>query len=62
VIRSKPYKEQSADYMGGSRYVDLHRAAIGFPEERFNYVGIDDDKDLTDFHAGEVRASSRSLR
>jgi hypothetical protein len=37
-----------------SRYEELHRAAIGWPLERFNYIGIDDDKDLTEFRAGEV--------
>lgn len=36
------------------RFEQLHRAAIGFPAERFTYIGIDDEGDTTEHYAGEV--------
>jgi len=36
------------------RFEQLHRAAIGFPPDRFSYVGIDDEGDTTEHYAGEV--------
>ena len=32
----------------------LHARAIGWPEDRFEYLGIDDDGDTTQHYAGEV--------
>lgn len=32
----------------------LHARAIGWPEDRFEYLGIDDDGDTTAHYAGEV--------
>jgi hypothetical protein len=33
----------------------LHARAIGWPDDRFEYLGIDDDGDTTAHYAGEVR-------
>lgn len=37
------------------RFTDLHRAAIGFPLDNWNYIGIDDEGDTTDQYAGELK-------
>jgi hypothetical protein len=37
------------------RFELLHARAIGWPEDRFEYLGIDDDGDTTQHYAGEVR-------
>jgi hypothetical protein len=37
------------------RFEMLHARAIGWPEDRFEYLGIDDDGDTTAHYAGEVR-------
>jgi hypothetical protein len=36
------------------RFEMLHARAIGWPEDRFEYLGIDDDGDTTAHYAGEV--------
>jgi len=36
----------------------LHARAIGWPEDRFEYLGIDDDGDTTAHYAGEVSSGS----
>lgn len=36
------------------RFELLHARAIGWPEDRFEYLGIDDDGDTTQHYAGEV--------
>lgn len=48
--------------MGGTdgRFELLHARAIGWPEDRFEYLGIDDDGDTTQHYAGEVRLKSPS--
>ena len=38
----------------------LHARAIGWPEDRFEYLGIDDDGDTTAHYAGEVCPFIRS--
>ncbi|ORX34380.1 hypothetical protein BD324DRAFT_583273 [Kockovaella imperatae] len=37
------------------RFEQLHRAAIRFPLEHFDYVGIDDEGDTTEHYAGELQ-------
>jgi hypothetical protein len=37
------------------RFELLHARAIGWPGDRFDYIGIDDDGDTTEHYAGEVR-------
>jgi hypothetical protein len=37
------------------RFEMLHARAIGWPEDRFEYLGIDDDGDTTAHYAGEAR-------
>jgi hypothetical protein len=44
---------ESAD----GRFELLHARAIGWPEDRFEYLGIDDDGDTTQHYAGEVSPS-----
>jgi hypothetical protein len=39
------------------RFELLHARAIGWPEDRFEYLGIDDDGDTTQHYAGEVSPS-----
>jgi hypothetical protein len=36
------------------RFEQLHRHAIGFPGDKFSYIGIDDEGDTTEHYAGEV--------
>jgi hypothetical protein len=42
--------ERGAD----GRFEMLHARAIGWPEDRFEYLGIDDEGDTTAHYAGEV--------
>ncbi|WWC67662.1 uncharacterized protein I206_101573 [Kwoniella pini CBS 10737] len=38
------------------RFKNLHRQAISFPKEKFNYIGINDDNsDLTKHYSGELK-------
>jgi hypothetical protein len=37
------------------RFTDLHRAAIGFPIDRWDYIGFDDDGDTTHQYDGELK-------
>jgi len=37
-----------------ARFEMLHARAIGWHEDRFEYLGIDDDGDTTAHYAGEV--------
>jgi hypothetical protein len=39
------------------RFELLHARAIGWPRDRFDYIGIDDEGDTTEHYAGEVRHS-----
>ncbi|EIW68765.1 hypothetical protein TREMEDRAFT_22767, partial [Tremella mesenterica DSM 1558] len=39
--------------MKSFRFVNLHRATIGFPLENFDYVGIDDSGDVRKHYEGE---------
>ncbi|WWC87208.1 uncharacterized protein L201_002095 [Kwoniella dendrophila CBS 6074] len=42
--------------MKRNRFVNLHREAIGFPLEKFKYIGINDDlKDLSKHYKGELK-------
>jgi hypothetical protein len=40
--------------MKRARFVELHRAAIQWPESRFTYIGIDMDGDNSQARQGEV--------
>jgi hypothetical protein len=40
--------------MKRARFVELHRAAIRWPESQFNYIGIDMDGDNSQARQGEV--------
>jgi hypothetical protein len=40
--------------MKRARFVELHRAAIQWPERRFTYIGIDMDGDNSQARQGEV--------
>lgn len=40
--------------MKRARFVELHRPAIGWPEDRFTYVGIDMNGDNSQAENGEV--------
>jgi hypothetical protein len=37
------------------RFTDLHRAAIGWDEDKWDYVGIDDEGDTTSQYEGELK-------
>lgn len=41
--------------MKRARFENLHRAAIKYPAERFQYIGIDDEGDTKDSYEGEYR-------
>jgi hypothetical protein len=47
--------------MKRARYEDVHRAAIRWPMDKFEYIGIDNEGDTTADYEGEVRASPRPL-
>jgi hypothetical protein len=40
--------------MKRKRFEELHLRAIRWPEERFDYIGIDVDGDTSSSYAGEV--------
>jgi hypothetical protein len=42
-----------------ARFRELHRKTIGFPLDRFDYVGIDQDGDLEAFRRGELEYGYR---
>ena len=48
--------------MKRKRFNDLHRAALRWPEDRFQYVGIDaEGEEISKAREGEVRAGSYEL-
>lgn len=40
------------------RFERLHRAAIKFPEDKFHYIGIDDEGDTRASYEGEASPTS----
>lgn len=47
--------------MKRARYEDVHRAAIRWPMDKFEYIGIDNEGDTTADYEGEVRPLPPSL-
>lgn len=41
--------------MKRARYQDVHRMAIRWPEDKFDYIGIDNEGDTKPDYEGEVR-------
>lgn len=41
--------------MKSRRFTDLHRAAIGWPRDQWNYIGIDDEGDTSSQYSGEEK-------
>lgn len=54
-------RAQERETLADERFEMLHARAIGWPEDRFEYLGIDDDGDTTAHYAGEVRLSQHRL-
>lgn len=56
VVGAYPAQVTVVGYgMKRRRFEQLHRAAIGWPADRFAYVGIDDAGDTTEHYAGELK-------